>query len=66
MYDRSLLLGASTEAYRDEWVETLKVQQKLLEEIEEELSGEEDNYLYKGLPSPAEQALLLRFSQQAE
>ena len=59
MYDRSLLLGASTEAYRDEWVETLKEQQKLLEEIEEELSGEEDNYLYKGLPSPAEQALLL-------
>lgn len=59
MYDRSLLLGASTEAYRDEWAETLTNQQKLLEEIEEELSGEEDNYHYKGLPSPAEQSLLL-------
>ena len=56
---RSLLLGASTEAYRDEWVTTLRNQQELLAEIEEELSGEEDNYQYKGLPSPAEQALLM-------
>lgn len=58
-YDRSLLLGASTEAYRDEWVIALQDQQKLLAQIEEELSGEEDNYHYKGMPSPAEQSLLL-------
>jgi hypothetical protein len=56
--DCSLLLGASTEAYRDEWVDALTMQQKLLSELEEELSGEEDNYHYKGLPSPAEQALM--------
>ena len=56
---RSLLLGASSLAYRDEWVEALRKQQEVLLEEEEELSGEEDVYIYKGLPSPAEQSLLL-------
>ena len=56
---RSLLLGASSEAYRDEWAEALRAQQAVIIEEEEELSGEEDVYGYKGLPSPAEQSLLL-------
>ena len=56
---RSLLLGASTSAYRDEWVTALRKQQEVIREEEEELSGEEDVYGYKGLPSPAEQSLLL-------
>ena len=47
---KSLLLGASTEAYRDEWVVALRKQQAEILEEEEKLSGEEDAYSYKGLP----------------
>ena len=55
---RYLLLGASTEAYRDEWYEFLQDQVELIKQEHDETGGEYEEYRHKGVPTAAEQALL--------
>jgi hypothetical protein len=56
--NRHIVLGASSEAYRDQWADSLEAHLSKINRQEDLLDGEMEEARYKGVPTPLEQALL--------
>jgi len=56
--NRRLVLGASSEAYRDEWVQCIEEHLLKINRLEDQLDGFMEEAHYKGVPTPLEQLLL--------